>query len=181
MPAPVPYSDFNCTHVSSKHRMIYSYSHLVHINIHIRIPANPPSDPSFDWKMYRYIPSLAAGILFISLFTILTLFHIYAYTQSRRTSFIYIILGGLCEIAGFGARIGSYFDNAAWAPFIIQGTLLLVGPLFFAATVYMMLGRAVRCAAAETVSRVGSRWYTRVFVTADVSTLVVQGLGELSI
>jgi hypothetical protein len=23
------------------------------------------------------------------------------------------------------------------------------------------------------------RWYTRVFVTADVSTLIVQGLGEL--
>lgn len=82
------------------------------------------------------------------------------------------------EIAGFGARIGSHFDNAAWAPFIIQGTLLLVGPLFFAATVYMMLGRTVRCAGAERVSRVRPRWYTRVFVTADISTLIVQGLGE---
>jgi hypothetical protein len=118
--------------------------------------ANPPSGPSFDWKMYRYTPSLAAAILFLTLFTILTVLHVYSYTRSRRTSIIYIILGGLCEIAGFGARIGSHFDNAAWAPFIIQGTLLLVGPLFFAATVY-----------------------TRVFVTADVSTLIVQGLGEL--
>jgi hypothetical protein len=141
--------------------------------------ANPPSGPSFDWKMYRYTPSLAAAILFLTLFTILTVLHVYSYTRSRRTSIIYIILGGLCEIAGFGARIGSHFDNAAWAPFIIQGTLLLIGPLFFAATVYMMLGRTVQCAGAEKLSRVRPRWYTRVFVTADVSTLIVQGLGEL--
>ncbi|KAF3032815.1 hypothetical protein E8E12_003341 [Didymella heteroderae] len=115
--------------------------------------ANPPPGPSFDWKMYRYTPSLVAAILFLALFTILTLLHVYSYTRSRRTSIIYIILGGLCEIAGFGARIGSHFDNTAWAPFIIQGTLLLVGPLFFAATVYMMLGRTVRCAGADEVSR----------------------------
>lgn len=83
------------------------------------------------------------------------------------------------EIAGFGARTGSHFDNAAWAPFIVQGTLLLVGPLFFAATVYMMLARTVRRAGADSLSILPPRWYTRVFVTADVSTLVVQGLGAL--
>lgn len=61
--------------------------------------ANPPSSPEFDWKMYRYTPSLAAGILFLALFSILTLMHVYSYTRHRRTSIIYIILGGLCTLS----------------------------------------------------------------------------------
>ncbi|KAF1933155.1 RTA1-domain-containing protein [Didymella exigua CBS 183.55] len=133
--------------------------------------ANPPSSPSFDWKIYPHPHPHPHP------FTILTLLHGYSYVQHRRTSIIYIILGGLCEIAGFSARIGSHFDDTTWAPFIIQGTLLLVGPLLFAATVYMMLGQAVRCAGADKLSRVSPRWYTRIFVTADISTLLVQGLG----
>ncbi|KAJ8112771.1 hypothetical protein OPT61_g4938 [Boeremia exigua] len=139
--------------------------------------ANPPSSPEFDWKMYRYIPSLPAAILFLVLFTILTILHMHSYTQHRKTSIIYIILGGLCEIIGFAARIGSHFDDASWAPFIMQGTLLLIGPLFFAATVYMMLGRTIRLADAASISRISPRWCTRIFVAADISTLIVQGLG----
>ena len=42
----------------------------------------------------------------------------------------------------------------------------------------MMLGRTIRLAGAEKVAGVEARWYTRGFVTADVTTLVVQGLGE---
>ncbi|KAH6642172.1 RTA1 like protein-domain-containing protein [Boeremia exigua] len=139
--------------------------------------ANPPTSPKFDWKMYRYVPSLPAAILFLILFIALTMLHVYSYIRHRKTSTIYVILGGLCEIAGFAARIGSHYNNASWAPFIIQGTLLLVGPLFFAATVYMMLGRTIRYANAASISRISPKWCTRVFVAADISTLIVQGLG----
>ena len=59
--------------------------------------ANPPSGPSFDWKMYRYIPSLPAAILFLILFFILTLAHVYTYLRYRKTSTIYVILGGICK------------------------------------------------------------------------------------
>jgi hypothetical protein len=60
----------------------------------------------------------------------------------------------------------------------MQGTLLLIGPLFFAATIYMMLGRTIRLADAASISRISPRWCTRIFVAADISTLIVQGLGE---
>lgn len=76
--------------------------------------------------------------------------------------------------------MGSHFDNQAWAPFITQGTLLLVGPLFFAATIYMMLGRTIVLAGGEDVSLIKPRWYTRVFVGADIFTLVLQGFGTCS-
>ncbi|KAJ4315768.1 hypothetical protein N0V94_005787 [Neodidymelliopsis sp. IMI 364377] len=139
--------------------------------------ANPPSSSEFDWKMYRYVPSLALGILFVILFSIMAAMHTFAYCRHRKANTIYMILGALCEIAGFSARIASHYNNQSWAPFIIQGTLLLIGPLFFAATVYMMLGQLIVSADAASVSRIRPVWYTRLFVGADVSTLVVQGLG----
>jgi len=42
----------------------------------------------------------------------------------------------------------------------------------------MMLGRTIVLAGSDgDVSFVKPRWYTRVFVGADVGTLVIQGLG----
>jgi hypothetical protein len=84
----------------------------------------------------------------------------------------------LAEVVGYGTRIASHNDNEAWGPFIVQGVFLLVGPLFFAATIYMMLGRTIRLAGGEDVSLIKPTWYTRIFVTADVTTLIIQGLGS---
>jgi hypothetical protein len=44
----------------------------------------------------------------------------------------------------------------------------------------MMLGRTIRLASGEDVSLIPARWYTRIFVTADITTLIIQGLGTLS-
>jgi hypothetical protein len=96
------------------------------------------------------------------------------------------------EVGGYGARIGSHFDSKsnsdipggppdydgkAWAGFITQGALLLIGPLFFAATIYMILGRTIRLAGGEGVSVIRPKWCTRIFVASDVSTLIIQALG----
>jgi hypothetical protein len=81
------------------------------------------------------------------------------------------------EIGGYGARIGAHYNNTNWGSFIVQGVLILVGPLFFAATIYMMLGRTIRLAGGEDVSIVKPKWCTRLFLAADISTLIIQGLG----
>jgi hypothetical protein len=41
----------------------------------------------------------------------------------------------------------------------------------------MMLGRTIRLAGGEDVSIVKPKWCTRLFLTADLSTLIIQGLG----
>lgn len=41
----------------------------------------------------------------------------------------------------------------------------------------MMLGRTIRLAGGEDVSLIKPKWYTRIFVGADISTLIIQGLG----
>ncbi|KAJ5024161.1 RTA1 like protein-domain-containing protein [Bipolaris maydis] len=121
---------------------------------------NPPKSPGFDWEMYRYTPSLVGAIICIVVFAAMAALHVLRFFRSKNRIIIFLVIGAL-----------------SWGPFITQGVLLLVGPLWFAATVYMMLGRTIRLAGAEDVASVGARWYTRVFVTADVTTLIVQGLG----
>jgi hypothetical protein len=85
------------------------------------------------------------------------------------------------EVVGFGTRIACHFDNASWGPYIVQGVFTLCGPLFFAATIYMMLGRTIRLAGGEDVSLIKPAWYTRIFVGADVTTLLIQGFGMYSL
>lgn len=169
---------------------------------------NPPKSAEFDWEMYRYVPSLAGAIVCLVVFFAMAVLHARQFWQSGNRIVVFVVVGALCvyyplpsfpllsrtnkqkgtwlihfdstigEVGGYGARIASHFDNEAWGPFITQGVLTLIGPLWFAATIYMMLGRTIRLAGGEDVSFIPARWYTRIFVTADVSTLVIQGLGE---
>ncbi|KAJ4290375.1 hypothetical protein N0V90_010591 [Kalmusia sp. IMI 367209] len=138
---------------------------------------NPPKSAQFDWEMYRYIPSLAGAIIGVIIFSSLTSLLLWQWFRARNHILIFVIIGTICEVGGYAARIGSHFNNESWAPFIQQGTLLLIGPLFFAATIYMMLGRTIVLAGGEDVSLIKPRWYTRIFVGADIFTLVLQGLG----
>ncbi|KAH7384359.1 RTA1 like protein-domain-containing protein [Phaeosphaeria sp. MPI-PUGE-AT-0046c] len=140
--------------------------------------ANPPSSPKFDWKMFRYIPSLAGAIVALTIFSIMTLLHSWQFLRLRQPIVLYVLIGATSEVAGYAGRIAAHFDNQNWGAFISQGTFLLVGPLFFAATIYMMLGRTIRLAGGEDVSLIKPKWYTRIFVGADVSTLIIQGLGS---
>ncbi|KAF2659684.1 RTA1 like protein [Lophiostoma macrostomum CBS 122681] len=138
-------------------------------------------EKTFDWKMYRYVPSLAGAIVCIIIFSILAALHAWQWLRTRKNIIIWVVIGAICEVSGYSARIGSHFDNKGWAAFITQGVLLLCGPLFFAATIYIMLGRTIRLAGGEDVSIIKPRWCTIVFVGADISTLIIQGLEGASI
>ena len=62
-------------------------------------------------------------------------------------------------------------------PYVIQNTLLLLPPVLFAATVYMVLGRIIRHVNGEAYSLVRTRWMTFTFVMGDVISFFVQGGG----
>lgn len=60
-------------------------------------------------------------------------------------------------------------------PYVIQATFILIPPAFFAATIYMTLGRIIRAVRGEHLSVIKATIITKVFVTCDVLSLVVQG------
>ncbi|KAI1514106.1 RTA1 protein [Pyrenophora tritici-repentis] len=129
--------------------------------------------------MYRYTPSLAAAILCVVAFGILAIVHLALYVKGSNRVVGLVFVGAVCETAGYTARTFSHYNNTAWGPFIVQGVLTLVGPLWFAAGIYVVFGRVMVVAGGgKSVGFVGPRWCTRVFVGADVLTLIVQGLGS---
>lgn len=60
-------------------------------------------------------------------------------------------------------------------PFAIQNVFILLGPVLFAASVYMTLGRIVSATGAKHNSLIPIRWLTKTFVAGDILSFVVQG------
>jgi hypothetical protein len=61
--------------------------------------------------------------------------------------------------------------------YILQGVFLLIPPIFFAATIYMVYSRVVRAVHGESMSLISTRWTTRIFVAGDFFCLGIQGDG----
>lgn len=60
------------------------------------------------YEFYRYTPSLAAAIIFISLFFKISLIHTYQLVRTRTYSFIPFCIGGFMESVGYiGRAVGS--------------------------------------------------------------------------
>jgi hypothetical protein len=51
-----------------------------------------------DFKLYRYDPSLAAAIVFVVLFFIITALHFYQMMRTRTWIFVPFVLGGICTL-----------------------------------------------------------------------------------
>jgi hypothetical protein len=83
----------------------------------------------------------------------------------------------LVEVVGFVGRTLSTDDVWALGPFIMQSLLLLVAPALFAASIYIILGRIILLTNGEKHSVIRQKWLTKVFVTGDVLSFLVQGGG----
>lgn len=131
------------------------------------------------FKYYYYDPSKAAAAVFVTLFAISTLMHLFQLTRKRTWYFIPFVIGGIFETIGYGGRIGSALQTPNWtlSPYIVQTLLLLVAPALFAASVYMILGRIVRLVDGGRHSIIPIQWLTKIFVTVDVISFLMQGAG----
>jgi hypothetical protein len=52
---------------------------------------------SFSFKLYRYDPSLAAAIVAVALFTIISFYHVWLMKRHRSWYFTAFIIGGFCK------------------------------------------------------------------------------------
>lgn len=62
-------------------------------------------------------------------------------------------------------------------PYIIQSALILIAPAFLAASIYMTLGRIIRMVHAEQYAVIRLSWMTKIFVTGDVLSFLMQASG----
>lgn len=63
----------------------------------------------------------------------------------------------------------------------MQSALILIAPAFFAASIYMTLGRIIFMLDAEKCSLIRLRWLTKIFVAGDVLSFLMQASGKSSV
>ena len=93
-------------------------------------------------------------------------------------------LSSSVEIIGYVARIVLSNETPNWetVPFIIQSLLLILAPALFAATLYMEFGRIVRLVHGQEACVIKTTKLTKIFVTGDVVSFLIQGIGmEISL
>ncbi|KAF9693213.1 hypothetical protein EKO04_008781 [Ascochyta lentis] len=139
--------------------------------------ARPSLDDPTAWVPYRYHPSLVAAIIFVVLFAITTILHIYQVVRKKTWYFIPLVVGGMFETVGFVGRMLSKNDIWALGPFIMQSLLILVAPALFAASIYIILGRVILMVDGERYSLIRQKWLTKTFVMGDVLSFMMQGSG----
>ncbi|KAB8356645.1 hypothetical protein FH972_024222 [Carpinus fangiana] len=82
---------------------------------------------------------------------------------------------GKVEFIGYAARAAAHEKTGKLMPYVIQNVYILVAPALFAASIYMTLGRVVRAVCGEQYSIIPAKWLTKLFVTGDVASFVIQG------
>ncbi|KAM5345677.1 hypothetical protein ACJ41O_011538 [Fusarium nematophilum] len=132
-----------------------------------------------EFKLYHYNPTIAGGVIFVILFLVTTALHFWQLFRARCWFLIPLAVGGIFEMVGYAARCKSGDESPDWTlgPYIMQAILLLVAPALFAATIYMELGRIVTMVDGEDHVLIPQKWMTKIFVTGDVLSFILQGGG----
>ncbi|KAG4431909.1 hypothetical protein IFR05_012608 [Cadophora sp. M221] len=128
-------------------------------------------------KYWAYEPSVALGVVSAVIFAILTLYHAFLLLRRRTWFCIPFIIGGLFEVIGFSARAIANSNLDKRPPKLIESLLILLAPILFAASVYMILGRIIRATSGEAYSIVRVNWLTKIFVGSDALCFAIQGVG----
>ncbi|KAG4439994.1 hypothetical protein IFR05_004508 [Cadophora sp. M221] len=117
----------------------------------------------FIWK---YLPSLPAAAIFALLFLAITAAHSW---KSTKLAFV--------ELIGYAARMACHNDTSKLGSYIIQQMFILLPPVIFAASIYMVLGRIIIALQAEKYSPIRPSRLTKTFLIGDIVSFYIQGGG----
>ncbi|KAJ4137285.1 hypothetical protein NW768_002867 [Fusarium equiseti] len=130
-----------------------------------------------NYYLWEYVPSLPGAIAFSVAFLLITLAQGYRMFRGKHWFTFPFFIGGICEVLGYIFRALAYNATNSLAIYIMQSLFLLLPPVFFAATLYMVYSRIVRAVGGEEFSLITVRKTTRLFVIGDFITFNIQGNG----
>ncbi|KAF5626150.1 sphingoid long-chain base transporter RSB1 [Fusarium sp. NRRL 52700] len=139
-------------------------------------PECPPEN-----TLYGYVPNMGGNAFLGVVFGLCTLAQVYFlihYWRLWKGYSILVLLGSLLECCGYAGRIlmsKNPWDAAATS---IQFVLLMVGPSFLAAALYMTLRTLVQYFG-EQYTKLPARLWTWPFVTADMLGFFSQCVGGI--
>ncbi|KAI0335224.1 RTA1-domain-containing protein [Cubamyces sp. BRFM 1775] len=128
-------------------------------------------------NLYGYTPTRSVCYIFVILYSVSTLIHLWQSTRSKAWWLLpTVVLAGIAEVIGWGARAKSSYDPDARMPYIIQTSILVLAPTPFVAALFIGFGRISERLGSE-YSRLKPKLYSRIFLTGDILSLMIQGGG----
>ncbi|KAH9858166.1 RTA1 like protein [Lenzites betulinus] len=126
---------------------------------------------------YGYLPVGWASELFTFLFLVSTVLH---FTQAIRSRTWWLLptvcLAGFGEVLGWACRSWSFYKPLDDNPYLIQIVALIVSPTPLIGALFITFGR-LSARMGQQYGRISPRMYSRIFLTSDVVSLVVQSAG----
>lgn len=84
---------------------------------------------------------------------------------------------GTAQVLGYGLRLWCHNHTESIAAYTVHNCFIGLAPVFYAASIYMVLGRLIRKVHGEQWSPIRPAWITRTFVTGDCLALTLQASG----
>ncbi|CDK25985.1 unnamed protein product [Kuraishia capsulata CBS 1993] len=143
-----------------------------------------------SWREFYYSPTTSATIAFAVLFGVCLGVQTLRIVQIWRSQFpsrmprrsaslmmVPFAIGTACEMAGYIGRCFAIKNQTHLGAYIEQMLMLIIAPPFLAASIYMIFGRLVVQLGANELCPVPRKYLTTIFVSGDIASIVVQGIG----
>lgn len=128
-------------------------------------------------SIYGYYPSVPGNAFLLAWFGVFLIMNTFLGIRLRTwTYMIAMSLGCICEVIGYAGRLVLNDNPFSKAGFDMQIVCLIIAPAFFAAGIYLTLKHITLCFGAE-YSLVKPEYYTWIFISCDILSLVLQGAG----
>ncbi|KAK7609445.1 RTA1 like protein-domain-containing protein [Phyllosticta paracitricarpa] len=118
-----------------------------------------------EFALYHYDPSTALAAVFIFLFSNESLAHGWLLWRHGTWYFIPFLIGGIYKLILY---IKSH-QTGPLGPYVMQSLMILLAPILFAASMYMVLGRIIRLVDAKPYSPIRVGWLTKNFLWRKTS------------
>ncbi|KAI2792759.1 hypothetical protein POX_b02802 [Penicillium oxalicum] len=125
---------------------------------------------------YGYVSSLGAGIAFCTLFGLTMVAHTVQFCWKRTWWCAVFTVGAFVELLGWAGRTWSSECPYNSTAFLMQISTLIMAPTFFAAGIYVLLGRFIQILGPES-SILKPSLYLWIFCTCDFISLLLQAIG----
>ncbi|CAE6461402.1 unnamed protein product [Rhizoctonia solani] len=130
-----------------------------------------------DYLPFNYVPTGWVGITFLALFAVTTAGHLLQALLFRTMYMIpTLILCGICELLGWAGRYWGHVNPQNDDAFMMQICTTIIAPSFVTAAMFLILPKIINELGTE-YSRMPPRLYTIIFISADVTALVIQAVG----
>ncbi|QIX02229.1 hypothetical protein AMS68_007746 [Peltaster fructicola] len=128
-------------------------------------------------SVYGYRPNLAATVIFLALFAISGIVHLGQGIKTKTWFFaIAMFIGCAAEVLGYISKLLLYKDVFSSVGFKMSIVMLTLAPAFLSAGIYYTL-KHITLTFGANYSRLPPAWYTWVFVSCDLLSIVLQGVG----